>query len=74
MKIFKWNPNSQTHFALETLAEAAMSLQNPEATQDAADFPNIGQAEEGLEDQKHIWKGWIGMWITIFSKTSLSVA
>ena len=29
-----------------------MSLQNPEATQDAADFPNIGQAEEVPEDQQ----------------------
>ena len=29
-----------------------MSLQNPKATHNAADFPNIGQAEEVPEDQK----------------------
>ena len=41
------NPSSQTHFALETLAEVAVILQNLEAAQDAADIPNIGQAKEG---------------------------
>ena len=40
------NPSSQTHFALETLAKAVVILQNPEAIQDAADFSNIGKAEE----------------------------
>ena len=53
VKNSKSNPRSQTHFALEILVEVAVSLQNPEAAQDATDFPNIGQAEEGPEDQKH---------------------
>ena len=52
VNISKWNPSSQTQFALETLVEVAMSLQNPEATHDAANFPNIGQAEEVTEDKK----------------------
>ena len=48
------NPISQTQFALETLAEATISLQNPEAAQDAADFPSIGKAKEGPKDQQLI--------------------
>ena len=65
---------SQTHFALETLAKAAVSIKNLEETRDVDDFPNIGQAEEGPEEQKHNWKGWIGRLITIFAKIGLSVA
>ena len=38
-------PNPITHFALETLSEATVSLQNPESIQDAANLPNIEQAE-----------------------------
>ena len=34
------NPNSQAHLALETLAEAAISLQDLEAAHDAAIIPN----------------------------------
>ena len=52
VKNSRLNPSSQTHFALETLVEAAVSLQNPEAIQDAANFLNIGKAEEVLEDQQ----------------------
>ena len=44
------NPSSCS--ALETLAEAAICLQNPEAIQEAVDFPNIGQVEEIPEYQQ----------------------
>ena len=33
-------PSSQAHFALETLAEAAASFQDPEATHDVAALSN----------------------------------
>ena len=46
------NPNSQAHLALETLAEAAISLQDPEATHDGATIPNPMQVEEVPEGQK----------------------
>ena len=46
------NPNPKTHFALETLAEAAISLQDPEAAHDAVDIPNLMQVEEIPEGQK----------------------
>ena len=52
VKNSKSNHSSQTHFSLETLAEVAVSLQNPKAVQDATDFPNIGQVEEVPEDQQ----------------------
>ena len=39
-------PNPSTHFSLQTLAEAAVSLQNPKSVQDVADPPNVEQAEE----------------------------
>ena len=52
MKNSNTNPNSQTHFALETLAEGTVSLQNPEVAKDAAAFPNLMQAEEVPEDQQ----------------------
>ena len=48
----KSNPSSQTHFALETLAEAALSLQNLEAARDVDVFPNLMQAEGVPEDQQ----------------------
>ena len=44
--------NPSSHFTLETLAEAAVSLQNLEAIQEAAEFPNIGKAEEIPEYQQ----------------------
>ena len=44
------NPNSQAHLALETLAEAAISLQDPEAAGDAADIPNPMQVVEVPKD------------------------
>ena len=37
--------NPSSHFALETLAEAAVSLQNPKSIQAAANLPNIEHAE-----------------------------
>ena len=46
------NPSSHTHFALETLAEAATIFQDPEAAQDVVVFPNPRQPEEVLEDQQ----------------------
>ena len=39
------NPNPSTHLTLETLAEAAVSLQPPESSQDVANLPNIEPAE-----------------------------
>ena len=39
-------PNPSTHFSLETLVEAAVSLQNPESIQVVADPPNDEKAEE----------------------------
>ena len=44
------NPISQAHCALETLAEAATSFQDPEVAQDATIFPNPMQPEEVPED------------------------
>ena len=38
-------PNPSTHLTLETLAEAAISLQNLESSQAAANLPNIEQDE-----------------------------
>ena len=46
------NLNSQAHLALETLAEAAISLQDLEATHDVVVIPNPIQVEEILEGQK----------------------
>ena len=37
------------HLALETLAEATISLQNPEVAHDIADIPNIMQVEKAPE-------------------------
>ena len=54
VKNSKSNPSSQTHFAPETLAEAVVSLQNPEAAQDVDVFPNLMQVEGVPEDQKQI--------------------
>ena len=39
------NPNPQPHLALETLVEAATSLQGPEAAHDVAAFSNPMQVE-----------------------------
>ena len=46
------NPNRKTHLALETLREAAISLQDTEASHDAADIPNLMQVEEVPEGHK----------------------
>ena len=46
------NPNPRTHLALETLAEVAISLQNPEVAHDIVDIPNLMQVEEVLEGQE----------------------
>ena len=45
LSLKKSRSNPSSRFALETLAEAITSLQNPEAIQEAVDFPNIGKAE-----------------------------
>ena len=45
-------PNPSTNFSLETLAEAAVSLQNLESIQDAVDPPNIEQVEERSEGKQ----------------------
>ena len=39
-------PNHSTHLTLETLAEAAVSLQPPESSQVAVNLPNIEPVEE----------------------------
>ena len=46
------NPNPRTHLSLETLEEAAISLQNPEVAHDIADIPNLMQVEEVPEGQE----------------------
>ena len=46
------NPSSQAHFALETLAEAAASFQDPEVAHDATALSNPMQIEEILEGQR----------------------
>ena len=46
------NPSSQAHLALETLAEAAISLQNLEVAHDVANIPNLMQVEEVPEGQE----------------------
>ena len=43
------NPISQYHFALETLAEATSSFQDPEAAHDADSLSNPMKIEEILE-------------------------
>ena len=44
--------NPITHLALETLVEAAISLQNPEVAHDIADIPNLMQVEKVPEGQE----------------------
>ena len=46
------NSNPKTHLALETLVEAAISLQDLEAAHDAAAISNPMQVEEVPEGQK----------------------
>ena len=45
-------PNPSTHFALETLAKAAVSLQNPKSRQAIANLPNIEHAEQKSKDKE----------------------
>ena len=40
-RLQKKDPNPKTHLTLETLAEAAISLQDPEVAHDVADIPNL---------------------------------
>ena len=49
LKNSRSNPSSR--FTLETLTEATVSLYNPEAIPEAADFPNIEKAKEIPEYQ-----------------------
>ena len=51
LKNYNSNPISQAYLALETLVDATMGLQDLEAAQDAAGFPNPMQLEEVPEDQ-----------------------
>ena len=46
------NLNPQTHFARETLAEAAASFQDPEAAHDVVALSNPMQMEEIPEGQR----------------------
>ena len=48
------NPNPRTHLVLETLAEVAISLQNPEVAHHIVDFPNLMHAKEVPGDPKKI--------------------
>ena len=43
-------PNPGTHLTLETLVEAAVSLQHPKSSQDATNLPNMDPAE--LKDKQ----------------------
>ena len=40
-RLQKKDSNPRTHLALDTLAEAAISLQNPEVAHDIGDIPNF---------------------------------
>ena len=42
----------RTHLALETLAKAAISIQNLEVAHDIADIPNLMQVEKVPEGQE----------------------
>ena len=42
----------RTHLALETLAEEAISLRNPEVAHDIVDIPNLMQVEKVPEGQE----------------------
>ena len=53
MKNSNSNPSSQAHFALETLAEATTSFQDPEGPHDAVALSNPMQIEEILEGQRY---------------------
>ena len=44
-RLQKKDPNPKTHLALETLAEAEISLQDPEVTHDVVDIPILMQVE-----------------------------
>ena len=46
------NLNPSTHITLETLAEAAVSLQPPEESQAIVNLPNIEPAEEESQEDK----------------------
>ena len=52
MKNSNSNPRSQAHFALETLAEATTSFQDPKAAHDDAALSNPMQMEEIPEGQR----------------------
>ena len=52
MKNSNSNHSSQSHFALETLAEATTSFQDPEAARDATTQSNPRQIEELPERQR----------------------
>ena len=41
LRLQKKDLNLKTHLVLETLAEAAISLQDPEVAHDVADIPNL---------------------------------
>ena len=45
-RLQKKDSSPRMHLALETLAEATISLQNPEVAHDIADIPNLTQVEE----------------------------
>ena len=51
-RLQKKDSSPRTHLALETLAEATISLQNPEVAHDIADIPNLMQVEKVPEGQE----------------------
>ena len=51
-RLQKKDSNPKTHLVLETLAEPAVSLQDPEVAHDIADIPNLMQVEEVREGQE----------------------
>ena len=50
------NPQSQAHHKLETLAEVAMNLYDPEAAYDSTAIPNPIQVAETPEEQHRGFK------------------
>ena len=51
-RLQKKYPNPTTHLALETLARATISLQDPEVAHEVADIPNLMQVEEVPEGRE----------------------
>ena len=51
-RLQKKDSNPRTHLAPETLAEAAVSFQNPEVAHDIVDIPNLMEVEKVPKGQE----------------------